>query len=130
MAEKAAKLAAVGVVPRKEKLLQLRRAAAASGVSVKKKPMPNNNPERAFYDLWSAGGEWRQSLRFLLNGRNVFKWRNVSQCPTAPETADPFYLEQTKKKLVKVRAVPSFVSKTVLRKIFSHLDTCSYGIIW
>ncbi|XP_048017352.1 ribosome biogenesis protein NOP53 [Megalobrama amblycephala] len=74
MAEKAAKLAAMGVVPRREKLLQLRRAAAASGLSVKEKPVANNNPERAFYDLWSAG---------------------------APETADPYFLEQTKKKLVK-----------------------------
>ncbi|ROL44221.1 Ribosome biogenesis protein NOP53 [Anabarilius grahami] len=73
-AEEAEKLAAMGVVPRREKLLQLRRAAAASGLSVKEKPVANNNPERAFYDLWSAG---------------------------APETADPYYLEQTKKKLVK-----------------------------
>ncbi|NP_001073415.2 ribosome biogenesis protein NOP53 [Danio rerio] len=74
MAEKAAKLAAMGVLPRREKLLQLRRAAAASGVSVKEKPVANNNPERPFYDLWSEG---------------------------TPETADPFYLEQTKKKLIK-----------------------------
>lgn len=66
MAEKAAKLAAMGVVPRREKLLQLRRAAAASGLSVKEKPVANNNPERAFYDLWSAGGEWRPSSHFLL----------------------------------------------------------------
>ncbi|XP_056330372.1 ribosome biogenesis protein NOP53 [Danio aesculapii] len=73
-AEKAAKLAAIGVLPRREKLLQLRRAAAASGVSVKEKPVANNNPERPFYDLWSEG---------------------------TPEAADPFYLEQTKKKLIK-----------------------------
>lgn len=62
---------------------------------------------------------------------HVFKWRNVAQCPTAPETADPYYLEQTKKKLVKVRAVCSFVVccfviNIVFRKIFSHLDSgCS-----
>lgn len=61
-------------MPRREKLLRLRRAAAASGLPVKETPVANNNPERAFYDLWSAG---------------------------TPETADPFYLEQTKKKLVK-----------------------------
>nr|XP_055051588.1 ribosome biogenesis protein NOP53 isoform X1 [Misgurnus anguillicaudatus] len=73
-AEKAAKLAAIGIVSRREKLLQLRRAAAAAGGPVKEKPVANNNPERDFYDLWSAG---------------------------PPETADPFYLEQTKKKLVK-----------------------------
>uniref|UniRef100_A0A673HRD9 Ribosome biogenesis protein NOP53 n=1 Tax=Sinocyclocheilus rhinocerous TaxID=307959 RepID=A0A673HRD9_9TELE len=74
ISENAAKLAAKGVLPRREKLLQLRRAAAASGVSVKEHPVANNNPDRAFYDLWSAG---------------------------TPETADPYYLEQTKKKLVK-----------------------------
>ncbi|KAF4103843.1 ribosome biogenesis protein NOP53 [Onychostoma macrolepis] len=74
ISERAAKLAATGVLPRREKLLQLRRAAAASGVSVKEHPVANNNPERAFYDLWNAG---------------------------TPETADPYYLEQTKKKLVK-----------------------------
>ncbi|XP_016298235.1 ribosome biogenesis protein NOP53 [Sinocyclocheilus anshuiensis] len=74
ISENAAKLAAMGVLPRREKLLQLRRAAAASGVSVKEHPVANNNPDRAFYDLWSAG---------------------------TPEMADPYYLEQTKKKLVK-----------------------------
>ncbi|KAK7156906.1 hypothetical protein R3I94_006832 [Phoxinus phoxinus] len=74
MAEKAARLAAMGVLPRREKLLRLRQAAAASGLPVKENPVANNNPERAFYDLWSAG---------------------------TPETDDPYYLEQTKKKLVK-----------------------------
>uniref|UniRef100_A0A8C2HF31 Ribosome biogenesis protein NOP53 n=1 Tax=Cyprinus carpio TaxID=7962 RepID=A0A8C2HF31_CYPCA len=74
ISERAAKLAAMGVLPRREKLLQLRSAAAASGLSVKEHPVANNNPDRAFYDLWSAG---------------------------TPETADPYYLEQTKKKLVK-----------------------------
>uniref|UniRef100_A0A8C1BMS9 Ribosome biogenesis protein NOP53 n=1 Tax=Cyprinus carpio carpio TaxID=630221 RepID=A0A8C1BMS9_CYPCA len=72
ISERAAKLAAMGVLPRREKLLQLRSAAAASGLSVKEHPVANNNPDRAFYDLWSAG-----------------------------KTADPYYLEQTKKKLVK-----------------------------
>jgi len=47
----------MGVLPRKEKLLQLRRAKAASGVSVKEHPVANNNPDRGFYDLWSAGSE-------------------------------------------------------------------------
>ncbi|XP_051521636.1 ribosome biogenesis protein NOP53-like isoform X2 [Myxocyprinus asiaticus] len=74
MAEKSAKLASMGVLPRREKLLKLRRAAAAAGVPVKERPVANNNPERGFYDLWSA---------------------------SSPETADPYYLEQTKKKLVK-----------------------------
>ncbi|XP_073673969.1 ribosome biogenesis protein NOP53 [Garra rufa] len=72
--ERAAKSAAMGILPRRERLLQLRRAAAASGASAKERPVANNNPERAFFDLWSAG---------------------------TPETADPYYLEQTKKKRVK-----------------------------
>ncbi|KAL1260006.1 hypothetical protein QQF64_007833 [Cirrhinus molitorella] len=72
--ERVAKSAAKGILPRREKLLQLRRAAAASGVSAKERPEAKNNPNRAFYDLWCAG---------------------------TPETADPYYLEQTKKKLVK-----------------------------
>ncbi|TRY58038.1 hypothetical protein DNTS_022692 [Danionella cerebrum] len=74
MAEKAAKLASKGVVPRRERLLQLRRAAWASGIHLKEKPIANNNPDRSFYDLWST---------------------------EAPETADPYYLEQTKRKLIK-----------------------------
>ncbi|XP_030633173.1 ribosome biogenesis protein NOP53 [Chanos chanos] len=77
IAQRAEKLAAKGVVPRRQKLLQLRRAAAAAGTLVKEKPVPNTNPNRAFYDLWSAGGE------------------------QSTEAADPYYLEQTKKKLVK-----------------------------
>ncbi|XP_050986046.1 ribosome biogenesis protein NOP53 isoform X2 [Labeo rohita] len=72
--DRAAKLASMGILPRREKLLQLRRAAAASGVSAKKRAVANNNPDRTFYDLWTA---------------------------ETPETADPYYLEQTKKKLVK-----------------------------
>ncbi|XP_056612054.1 ribosome biogenesis protein NOP53, partial [Triplophysa dalaica] len=73
IAEKAAKLAARGVVPRREKLLQLRRAAATTRVPVKENPACNN-PHTPFYDLWTAG---------------------------TPETADPYYLEQTKKKRVR-----------------------------
>ncbi|XP_017579007.1 ribosome biogenesis protein NOP53 [Pygocentrus nattereri] len=70
IAQKAEKLAAMGVLPRRQKLL--RRPPAAP--SVKEKPVTSKDPERNFYDLWSAGG---------------------------PETADLYYLEQTKKKLVK-----------------------------
>uniref|UniRef100_A0A8C1T2H9 Ribosome biogenesis protein NOP53 n=1 Tax=Cyprinus carpio TaxID=7962 RepID=A0A8C1T2H9_CYPCA len=51
ISEKAAKLAALGVLPASE----LGRAAAASGVSGKEHPVANNNPDRAFYGLWSAG---------------------------------------------------------------------------
>ncbi|KAL6467737.1 hypothetical protein MHYP_G00234140 [Metynnis hypsauchen] len=70
IAQKAEKLAAMGVLPRRQKLL--RRPAAAP--SIKEKPVTSKDPERNFYDLWSAG---------------------------SPETADLYYLEQTKKKLVK-----------------------------
>ncbi|XP_063061930.1 ribosome biogenesis protein NOP53 [Engraulis encrasicolus] len=66
------KLAAKGVLPRRQRLLELRRDAFAAGSIVK--PLANNNPERAFYDLW---GE------------------------QPSQTGDAFYLEQTKKKLVK-----------------------------
>ncbi|MCJ8744915.1 hypothetical protein PDJAM_G00124210 [Pangasius djambal] len=71
MAEKAEKLAAMGVLPRREKLLQLRKTAQTR---VREKPLNSKDPGRSFYDLWSAGG---------------------------PDSADPYYLEQTKKKLVK-----------------------------
>uniref|UniRef100_A0A673GC64 Ribosome biogenesis protein NOP53 n=1 Tax=Sinocyclocheilus rhinocerous TaxID=307959 RepID=A0A673GC64_9TELE len=67
ISEKATKLAAMGVLPRREKLLQLRRAAAASGVSVKEHPVANNNPDRACYDLWSAGSERTRSPFLLKN---------------------------------------------------------------
>lgn len=56
IAEKAAKLATIGVLPRREKLLQLRRAAAANRVPVKEIPT-SKNPQRRFYDLWTAGSE-------------------------------------------------------------------------
>ncbi|XP_041918939.1 ribosome biogenesis protein NOP53 [Alosa sapidissima] len=72
--EQAEQLAAKGVVPRRERLLELRRAAFAAGTPVREKTVPNNNPERAYYDLWGD---------------------------QPAETADGFYLEQTKKKPVK-----------------------------
>ncbi|MCI4390674.1 hypothetical protein PGIGA_G00125350 [Pangasianodon gigas] len=71
MAEKAEKLAAMGMLSRREKLLQLRKTAETH---VKEKPLNSKDPGRGFYDLWSAG---------------------------SPDSADPYYLEQTKKKLVK-----------------------------
>ncbi|XP_072524728.1 ribosome biogenesis protein NOP53 [Salminus brasiliensis] len=66
MAQKAQKLADMGILPRRGKRLQK--------APVKEKPAVSKDPDRNFYDLWSAG---------------------------SPETADPYYLEQTKKKLVK-----------------------------
>ncbi|KAF5895304.1 ribosome biogenesis protein NOP53, partial [Clarias magur] len=70
MAEKAEKLAAMGVLPRRERLLQLRKTAQTH---VKEKPPNSKDPSRSFYDLWGA---------------------------ESPDSADPYYLEQTKKKLV------------------------------
>lgn len=54
MAEKDEKLAAMGVLPRREKLLHLRRTAEKR---IKKKPLNHKDPARGFYDLWSAGSE-------------------------------------------------------------------------
>ncbi|KAM9440245.1 ribosome biogenesis protein NOP53 [Clarias gariepinus] len=71
MAERAEKLAAMGVLPRREKLLQLRKTAQTH---VKEKPPNSKDPSRSFYDLWGAEN---------------------------PDSADPYFLEQTKKKLVK-----------------------------
>ncbi|KAJ8280255.1 hypothetical protein GJAV_G00052360 [Gymnothorax javanicus] len=71
-AQKAEQLAAKGVLPRRQKLLMRRKEAAKS--TAKEKPLANNNPERPFYDLWSG--------------------------PNEP-TGEPWYLEQTKKQLVK-----------------------------
>ncbi|TSP46814.1 Ribosome biogenesis protein NOP53 [Bagarius yarrelli] len=71
MAEREEKLAAMGVLPRREKLLQLRKTRAAQ---VKEKPPNPKDPARGFYDLWSADSS---------------------------DPADPYYLEQTKRKLVK-----------------------------
>ncbi|KAJ7990188.1 hypothetical protein DPEC_G00297720 [Dallia pectoralis] len=72
IAEHAAKLAALGVVTRRQKSLLNRRPARAS-VS-KAKTSANNFPERPYYNLWGED---------------------------AKETADPYFLEQTGKKLVK-----------------------------
>ncbi|XP_066511958.1 ribosome biogenesis protein NOP53-like [Hoplias malabaricus] len=69
IAQRAEKLAAMGILPRRKKLLH--KPATAS---VQEKPVTSKDPERPFYDLWSAGG---------------------------PETADLYFLEQTKKKLIK-----------------------------
>ncbi|KAF4076688.1 hypothetical protein AMELA_G00217960 [Ameiurus melas] len=71
MAERAEKMAAMGMLTRRQKLLQLRKTAKPQ---VKEKPLSSKDPARSFYDLWSAG---------------------------SPDSADPYYLEQTKKKLVK-----------------------------
>ncbi|XP_010896954.1 ribosome biogenesis protein NOP53 isoform X2 [Esox lucius] len=72
IAEKAAKLASLGVVTRRQKRLLNRRPARAT--VPKAETDANNFPERPFYDLWGEG---------------------------AKETADPYFLEQTGKKLVK-----------------------------
>ncbi|XP_062843610.1 ribosome biogenesis protein NOP53 [Trichomycterus rosablanca] len=71
VAQKAEKLAAMGVLPRREKRLHQCKAAETQK---KEKSLTNNDPARDFYDLWSAD---------------------------VPDTADSYYLEQTKKKLVK-----------------------------
>ncbi|XP_061073488.1 ribosome biogenesis protein NOP53 isoform X2 [Conger conger] len=72
IAQRAEQLAAKGVLPRRQKLLLRRKVAAGS--KAKERPPANNHPERPFYDLWGEQSE---------------------------VTADPYYLEQTKKKLVK-----------------------------
>ncbi|XP_035626848.1 ribosome biogenesis protein NOP53-like [Oncorhynchus keta] len=71
IAENAEKLAAMGVLPRRQKRLLNRRPATKTS---KAKTAANNFPDRPYYDLW--GGE-------------------------AKETADPYYLEQTGKRRVK-----------------------------
>ncbi|XP_055752145.1 ribosome biogenesis protein NOP53-like [Salvelinus fontinalis] len=71
IAENAEKLAAMGVLPRRQKRLLSRRPATKTS---KAKTAANNFPDRPYYDLW--GGE-------------------------AEETADPYYLEQTGKSRVK-----------------------------
>ncbi|XP_017351811.1 ribosome biogenesis protein NOP53 [Ictalurus punctatus] len=71
MTERAEKMAAMGMLTRRQKLLQLRKTVQPQ---VKEKPLSSKDPARSFYDLWSAG---------------------------SPDSADPYYLEQTKKKLVK-----------------------------
>ncbi|KAJ8369082.1 hypothetical protein SKAU_G00091100 [Synaphobranchus kaupii] len=72
IAQKAEQLAAKGVLPRRQKLLMRRKVAAGS--KAKERPSANNHPERPFYDLWTE---------------------------PSGVTADPWYLEQTQKKLVK-----------------------------
>ncbi|CAB1347724.1 unnamed protein product [Coregonus sp. 'balchen'] len=71
IAENAEKLAAMGVLPRRQKRLLNSRPATTMS---KAKTAANNFPDRPYYDLW--GGE-------------------------AKETADPYYLEQTGKKRVR-----------------------------
>nr|XP_029536559.1 ribosome biogenesis protein NOP53-like [Oncorhynchus nerka] len=71
IAENAEKLAAMGVLSRRQKRLLNRRQATKTS---KAKTAANNFPDRPYYDLW--GGE-------------------------AKETADPYYLEQTGKRRVK-----------------------------
>ncbi|KAG5837346.1 hypothetical protein ANANG_G00238300 [Anguilla anguilla] len=72
ISQKAEQLAAKGVLPRRQKLLLRRKVAAGS--KTKEQLPANNHPERPFYDLWEEPSE---------------------------VTADPWFLEQTKKKLVK-----------------------------
>ncbi|KAL2095515.1 hypothetical protein ACEWY4_007663 [Coilia grayii] len=50
--ELAENLAAKGVVPRRQRLLELRKEAYTAGIPVRERPVANNNLERAFYDLW------------------------------------------------------------------------------
>ncbi|KAK5616313.1 hypothetical protein CRENBAI_014349 [Crenichthys baileyi] len=70
IAQKAERLAAKGVVPRRQKRLLSRRPVDRTA----KKAETNNNPDRPYYDIW--GQEPKVS-------------------------ADPWYLQQTGKKLVK-----------------------------
>ncbi|KAG9331765.1 hypothetical protein JZ751_017233 [Albula glossodonta] len=72
ISQKAEELAAKGVLPRKQRLLLRRKAVAGSKAA--EHTSANKHPERPFYDLWSEPGK---------------------------VAADPWYLEQTKKKLVK-----------------------------
>lgn len=54
VAERAEKLAAMGVLSRREKFLQLRKTTKTR---VKEKPLNPKDPARSFYDLWSADSE-------------------------------------------------------------------------
>ncbi|XP_020773156.1 ribosome biogenesis protein NOP53 [Boleophthalmus pectinirostris] len=69
---RSAQLAAKGVAPRRQKLLLNRRSAAPT--SKKAVTEANNNPNRDYYDLWEQ---------------------------ETKDTADPWYLQQTKKMRVK-----------------------------
>ncbi|XP_067874933.1 ribosome biogenesis protein NOP53 [Heterodontus francisci] len=64
-----------GIVPRKQRLLYARLQKPV----VKTKPIPNNNPDRDFYNLWS----------------------NTSPLDKELEGKDTWFLEQTKKKRIK-----------------------------
>ncbi|KAM6932306.1 ribosome biogenesis protein NOP53 isoform 2-T2 [Lycodopsis pacificus] len=68
IAQKAEQLAAKGVVPRRQKRLPLDGTAKKAALEA------NNNPERAFYDIWNQESK---------------------------DTADPWYLQQTGKTRVK-----------------------------
>ncbi|KAF7651039.1 hypothetical protein LDENG_00116580 [Lucifuga dentata] len=74
IAEKAEQLAAKGVVPRRQKKLLNRRPIDRT--AKKAVTEANNNPDRDYYDLWG-------------------------QTSTAKDAADPWFLQQTGKKLVK-----------------------------
>ncbi|XP_076590676.1 ribosome biogenesis protein NOP53 [Chaetodon auriga] len=72
IAQKAEQLAAKGVVPRRQKQLLNRRPVDRT--AKKAVTEANNNPDREYYDVWGQ---------------------------EAKDTADPWYLQQTGKKLVK-----------------------------
>lgn len=72
IAQKAEQLAAKGVVPRRQKQLLNRRPV--NRTAKKAVTEANNNPDREYYDIWGQESK---------------------------ETADPWYLQQTRKKLVK-----------------------------
>ncbi|XP_041652450.1 ribosome biogenesis protein NOP53 isoform X2 [Cheilinus undulatus] len=72
IAQKAEQLAAKGVVPRRQKQLLNRRPVERTAKRAVTEA--NNNPDREYYDIWGQ---------------------------KAKDTADPWYLQQTGKKLVK-----------------------------
>ncbi|KAI3354524.1 hypothetical protein L3Q82_019035 [Scortum barcoo] len=96
IAQKAEQLAAKGVVPRRQKQLLNRRTATRT--AKKAVTEANNNPDREYYDIWETRGfeyvfpikSWSEVLYlkpfFLFN--------------VAKDEADPWYLQQTRKKLV------------------------------
>ncbi|MEQ2181125.1 hypothetical protein GOODEAATRI_008162 [Goodea atripinnis] len=80
IAQNAERLAAKGVVPRRQKQLLSRRPVDRTA----KKAETNNNPDRHYYDIW---GQELEQITFLFHVAKV--------------SADPWYLQQTGKKLVK-----------------------------
>ncbi|XP_068562674.1 LOW QUALITY PROTEIN: ribosome biogenesis protein NOP53 [Cebidichthys violaceus] len=72
IAQKAEQLAAKGVVPRRQKRLLNRQPV--DGTAKKAATEANNNPKRAYYDIWNQESK---------------------------DTSDPWYLQQTGKKRVK-----------------------------